>query len=186
MTFLPLKITTTVRRWPPDLTTPPPDPRDQCKLRHRRNKDPKLAIIKPGRFVRYHRTKAKPAPPKVKPRKAKLPNGKYFEKIKLERLEKDKPDKRKLRGAKKKEALRLYKLNNPKGILRASKPAPDYRGIIKPCDLEKFMHLTPRNARRVHSKILKLLGKEKHHLLTVGEFCKHKNIPKEEIIPYLR
>src|SRR5688572_20585614 len=110
---------------------------------------------------KYHRRKAKPGPEKVKPRKAKLPDGKYFEK--KERLSpKEKKEMhheikniKKIRGARKKEAVRLYKIEFPNGELMACKDGPPYRSFIVSKDIEKLMHLNPRPARNYLTRVRK-------------------------------
>ncbi|OQP45876.1 hypothetical protein A4H97_32055 [Niastella yeongjuensis] len=67
----------------------------------------------------------------------------------------------------------------------AKKPPPNHRGVIFPSDLERFLHLTSRGARAYLTRVKKKLGKAKEHLVTVQEFCKLKNIPIEDFIPYL-
>ncbi|WP_205514462.1 hypothetical protein [Longitalea arenae] len=149
---------------------------------------------------KYLRKKKKPAPAKERV-KAKLPDGLYFGKenmpkghvmefmpFKIWLKKKDKrvqEKKKKLRGARKKEAARLYKLEYPFGEPRASKPAPRHKGIIDTSVLQRFLGTTPRNARKIFNIMKKDMGKKREHLVTVDEYCRHKNIPKEDIIPYL-
>ncbi|WP_207515082.1 hypothetical protein [Longitalea luteola] len=163
------------------------------------------AVISPSvpdkRFKRYHRKQKKEAPLKQDRVKVKLPDGLYFRKDQLSKghvlefmpfkkyfKKKDiklQEKKKKLRGARKKEAARLYKLKYPLGEPRASRPAPPYRGDIDTSVLQRFHNLSPRSARRRLNTVKKHLGKQRDHVLTVNEYCKHKNIPLEDIIPYL-
>jgi hypothetical protein len=149
-------------------------------------------IIPHSRVKKWHRKKAKPKPANHKPAKAILPEGKYFYKKQRRNFKKweakksrEEGTRRKRRGAKKKEALRKYRLEFPKGRPYAKKPAPKHRGVIFPGDLERFMHLTPRGARAYLGRVKKKLKKDRDHLVTVQEFCDHKKIPIEDIIPYL-
>jgi hypothetical protein len=168
---------------------PPLDPRSpEAKLRarvkryYRKVRSPYLAIAK-----------KKKKPYKRDPKKKTYPYGKYFwkkwsvPKNHIELYErKHKRGTRKIRGARKKEAARLYKLKFPKGKPMACKPGPDYPGIMTPKVIVRFMGFGDRYARRYLTQIKKKLGKEKGHVLTVDEFCEHKGIPKQTIIPYLK
>jgi hypothetical protein len=143
------------------------------------------------KLKRYHRKEKQPAPPKKKPKKAILPNGKYFHKVAWVSLKKlAKADKRegrkKLRGAKKKEAARVYKLMFPKGEPMACKKGPDYFSIIYPGVICKMRDMNPRAASRYLTKIRKKLGKPRGEIITLKEFCKATPFTEEEVIPYLK
>lgn len=144
------------------------------------------------RFEKHHRLTKKPKPQKVKPAKAKLPNGRYFRKMQFGNLTKlqaqmkrEDEHKKKIRGAKKKEAARIEKVMYPNGRPMYSMPAPKHRQIVGVKDIQRIMHLDPRPAGRFLTKLRKKLGKARGGYVTLSEFCENTPFKKEDVIPYL-
>jgi len=144
------------------------------------------------RYKKYHRPRSKPQPAKIKPAKAKLPNGRYFHKVitgglkkYLAQRKRDDEQKKKVRGAKKKEAARMEKLLYPKGRPMYSMPAPKHRQIVWAKDVEKLTGQNPRAASRYLTKVRKLAGKPRGAFVTLTEFCDNTPFTKEDVIPYL-
>jgi hypothetical protein len=144
------------------------------------------------RFKKHHRPVKKPQPPKIKPAKAKLPNGRYFHKVirgglkkYVARMKRENEEEKKLRGARKKEAARIEKLLYPKGRAMYSMPAPKHRQIVCSKDIQNLMHIDPRPASRYLTKIRKKIGKKRGGWITLTEFCDNTPFTKEDVIPYL-
>lgn len=144
------------------------------------------------RLKKYHRLKKKPKPEKIKPAKAKLPNGRYFHKVIRGNLKKymaqrkrENEQKEKLRGAKKKEAARIEKLLYPKGRPMYSMPAPKHRQIIFAKDVERLTGLDPRAASRYLTRVRKKIGRPRAAWVTLTEFVDNTSFTKEDVIPYL-
>jgi len=167
-------------------------------------------MIAPYKNVRkYHRRK-KPKPEKVKPAKAKLPNGWYFRKkfygkrkdfIKMQ-PGKNKESRKKLRGARNKEAVRLAllklqaELDAAFGVGRMkarlggkilySKPAGPHRLVIFTHDVCSIMGMDPRPAGRYLTRLRKEYKKRRGELVTLEEFLRYSKLAKEDVIPHLK
>ena len=58
--------------------------------------------------------------------------------------------------------------------------------IIDVKDIQIVIGRSPRQCRRLLQKIKRYYHKEKHHLLTISEFCAFYNIPVEDVKRTLR
>jgi hypothetical protein len=159
---------------------------------------------------RNHRRKKKPKAEKVKPAKAKLPNGWYFRKpehMKRSEFRKMAPGKckeprKKLRGIRQKQAAKNAWLAEQAEIklifektgrkmkrlgqkMYCMDPGP-HRLIIFPHDLYSIMGLDPRPASRYLTRLRKKLNKPRGSLVTVREFLEHSNLKIEDVIPHLK
>lgn len=159
---------------------------------------------------RNHRRKKKPKAQKIKPAKAKLPNGWYFwkpERMKRSDFRKMWPGKckeprKKLRGARNKEAVRLallklqaeldaaFGVGRMKArlggeILCCMDPEP-HRLIIWTHDLYSILGMDPRPASRYLTRLRKEKNKPKRSLVTLREFCEYSKLKEEDVIPHLK
>jgi hypothetical protein len=159
---------------------------------------------------RNHRRKKKLKTEKVKPAKAKLPNGWYFRKPEhMKRSEfrkmapgKSKEPRKKLRGARQKQAaknawlaeqaeIKLIFEKTGRKLKRLGQkmycmdPGP-HRLIIFPHDLYSILGLDPRPASRYLTRLRKKLNKPRGSLVTVREFLEHSNLKIEDVIPHLK
>jgi hypothetical protein len=57
--------------------------------------------------------------------------------------------------------------------------------IIYSKDVQRITGKTDRTARRLMKAIRKKLGKEKHHMISLGEFCHYTGLPEEEVLKRL-
>jgi hypothetical protein len=48
-------------------------------------------------------------------------------------------------------------------------------------DVQRIIGKTDRSARHLMTAIRRRLGKEKHHLISVGEFCDYTGLPENEV-----
>jgi len=53
--------------------------------------------------------------------------------------------------------------------------------VIHTKDVRRITGTTDRTARRLMAAIRKKLGKEKHQMITVGEFCQYFGLPEAEV-----
>lgn len=158
---------------------------------------------------RNHRRKKKPKAEKVKPAKAKLPNGWYFwkpEHMKRSEFKKMHPGnckepRKKLRGARKKEAAKIAWLAEQAEIQKIFEqtgrklkrlgqkmycmdPGP-HRLIIFTHDLYSIMGMDPRPASRYLTRLRKAKNKPRGSLVTLREFLEYSNLKEEDVIPHL-
>jgi len=165
---------------------------------------PKPAPPKPGsveatlitKLKWYHRKEKKPAPPKKKPKKVKLPNGWYLHFRKVPRVSLKKLDeaerrkgRKKLRGAWKKEharCMRMYHVMRPWGEAMACKAGPDYYSVIYVDVICRLKGIDPRAASRYLTRVRKGLNKPRGEIITLREFCSATPFTEEEVIPYLK
>jgi hypothetical protein len=59
------------------------------------------------------------------------------------------------------------------------------RAVIYSKDIELITGKSGRYARKIMSRMRKKLGKEKHQLISLGEFCAYMGLPEAEIHDYL-
>ena len=60
------------------------------------------------------------------------------------------------------------------------------RICIYPKDVAKILGKTERYGQALLRTIKKDLGKQKHHSVSVYEFCTHKGLNPEEVLPLLQ
>lgn len=53
--------------------------------------------------------------------------------------------------------------------------------VIYAKDVQRIIGKTDRTARKLMKAIRKKLGKEKHHMISVGEFCDYTGLPEAEV-----
>lgn len=167
----------------------------------------------PKSIKKYHRRKKKPKPSKIKPAKAKLPNGDYFikyawEKRSVRRKERSfkrciKESQAKLRGKRKKEAWRQAWLADEKekqmlkeqygivikgrlGKKMYSKPAPPHRLVIYTQDICSIMGFQTRPARDYLTRLRKEKKLPKRSLVTFRDFIDYSGLLPEDVIPHLK
>ncbi|MBC7884142.1 MAG: hypothetical protein H7X99_01605 [Saprospiraceae bacterium] len=58
----------------------------------------------------------------------------------------------------------------------------NYRCAIYPKDIAMITGKSIKSAWMLNNKIKKHLGKVRHQILTVGEFCEYMGIPEEEVL----
>ena len=56
--------------------------------------------------------------------------------------------------------------------------------VLNSTDLVNIMGVSDRTARRKLREIKAYFGKERHHQVTIDEFCHHTGIPHESIYSY--
>ncbi|MGB5242603.1 MAG: hypothetical protein WBN19_02215 [Lutimonas sp.] len=56
------------------------------------------------------------------------------------------------------------------------------RICLYPKDIQVLTGKSERYARKLFSNIKVSLNKEKHQLLTIGEFCSYMGLPRQEVI----
>lgn len=61
----------------------------------------------------------------------------------------------------------------------------DIKRIVYAKDIEKITGRSGRSARKMMADIRRKLGKEKHQLLSLGEFCQYTGLPEEEVVKQL-
>ena len=49
-------------------------------------------------------------------------------------------------------------------------------------DVARVIGKSERTARELMKDIRKVLGKDRHHLISLGEFCKYTGLPEEEVL----
>lgn len=49
-------------------------------------------------------------------------------------------------------------------------------------DVMRITGKSDRTARKLMNAIRKKLGKEKHHMISLGEFCAYTGLPEEEVL----
>jgi hypothetical protein len=59
------------------------------------------------------------------------------------------------------------------------------RVVIYSKDIELITGRSGRYARKIMAKMRKELGKEKHQLISLGEFCAYTGLPEHEVLAYL-
>jgi hypothetical protein len=59
------------------------------------------------------------------------------------------------------------------------------RMFIYPKDIQRMSGKTDRSARKLITKIRFHLGKQKHQLVTIKEFCTFMKLPEEEVLNYI-
>jgi len=59
------------------------------------------------------------------------------------------------------------------------------RIVIYSKDIEAITGRSGRYARKVMAILRKDLGKQRHQLVSVGEFCAYTGLPEEEVVKYL-
>ena len=59
------------------------------------------------------------------------------------------------------------------------------RAVIYSKDIELITGRSGRSARKMMAVIRRRLGKEKHQLISLGEFCSYTGLPEDEILKYL-
>lgn len=59
------------------------------------------------------------------------------------------------------------------------------RIIIYSKDIEKITGRSGRYARKIMANLRRNLGKERHQLVSLGEFCAYMVMPEEEIVRQL-
>ncbi|MBT1686159.1 hypothetical protein [Dawidia soli] len=59
------------------------------------------------------------------------------------------------------------------------------RAVIYSKDIELITGKSGRYARKIMARMRKKLGKEKHQLISLGEFCAYMGLPEGEILAYL-
>ena len=59
------------------------------------------------------------------------------------------------------------------------------RIVIYSKDIEVITGRSGRYARKVMARIRKQFGKDKHQLISVGEFCAYTGLPEPEVMAHL-
>jgi hypothetical protein len=59
------------------------------------------------------------------------------------------------------------------------------RIVIYSKDIEMITGRSGRSARKMMATIRKRLGKQKHQLISLGEFCDYTGLPENEVLNHL-
>jgi hypothetical protein len=59
------------------------------------------------------------------------------------------------------------------------------RIVIYSKDIERITGRSGRAARKMIARIRKQLGKDKHQLISIGEFCAYTGLPEPEVLEHL-
>ncbi|MBT1688111.1 hypothetical protein [Dawidia soli] len=59
------------------------------------------------------------------------------------------------------------------------------RVVIYSKDIEVITGRSGRYARKVMTRIRRALGKQRHQLVSLGEFCAYTGLPEDEVARYL-
>jgi hypothetical protein len=54
--------------------------------------------------------------------------------------------------------------------------------VIYPKDVQSIIGKTDRTARKLMKAMRKKLGKEKHQMISVREFCDYTGLPEDEVL----
>lgn len=66
------------------------------------------------------------------------------------------------------------------------KPNIPQRIVILSKDIENLTGLSKRAAQFLLQELRKALGKEKHHYITIPEFCRHTGIAEDQVREAIR
>jgi hypothetical protein len=59
------------------------------------------------------------------------------------------------------------------------------RAVIYSKDIEVITGRSGRYARKIMTRMRRHLGKQRHQLVSLGEFCTYMGLPEDEIAQYL-